>query len=281
MTETPETSNQAPATLGEELRRERELRGISLKEIADATKIGKRYLEAIEKSDFKTLPAPVFTRGFVREYARYLGLNSDELVARYSQIVSEAEALAESNEPTPFRPQQKPERPSREIPRPYAQVDRNWIWFAAILVVLVAVMWGVREYQYRQAPKNAVTPAVIETASPAPVATQPKSAAPPVAAATAPVTGGLVMELRVRRPSWIALEADGKTVIYEELPAGFRQTYNADEEFRFRTVGNAAGVEITLNGIHMPALGEEGEVIKDRAFDREFVQNLASSQRTR
>jgi hypothetical protein len=88
------------------------------------------------------------------------------------------------------------------------------------------------------------------------------------------------MELRVTRPSWIALEADGKTVIYEELRPGFNQTFHADEEFRFRTVGNAAGVEITLNGIHMPALGEEGEVIKDRTFDREFVQNFASSQRT-
>lgn len=279
MTETPETSNRAPASLGEELRRERELRGISLKEIADATKIGKRYLEAIEKSDFKTLPAPVFTRGFVREYARYLGLSSDDLVARYSQIVSEAEALAESSEPTPFRPQQRPDRPSREIPRPYARVDRNWIWFAAILMVIVAVMWGVREYQYRQAPKNAARPSVVETDSPAPIASAPQPAAPPAATATTPVTGGLVMELRVKRPSWIALEADGKTVIYEELRPGFQQTYHADEEFRFRTVGNAAGVEITLNGIQMPALGEEGEVIKDRAFDREFVQNLASTQR--
>ena len=57
------------ASFGEELRREREIRGISLKEIADATKISKRFLDAIERNDHKTLPAPVFTRGFVREYA--------------------------------------------------------------------------------------------------------------------------------------------------------------------------------------------------------------------
>src|ERR1700759_4894309 len=68
------------AAFGEELRRERELRGISLKEIADATKISKRFLEAIERNDHNTLPAPVFTRGFVREYARYLGLSADEIV---------------------------------------------------------------------------------------------------------------------------------------------------------------------------------------------------------
>ncbi len=58
------------ASFGEELRREREIRGISLKEIADATKISKRFLDALERNDHMTLPAPVFTRGFVREYAR-------------------------------------------------------------------------------------------------------------------------------------------------------------------------------------------------------------------
>src|SRR5213595_3255468 len=72
------------ASFGEELRREREIRGISLKEIADATKINRRFLEAIERNDHHTLPAPVFTRGFVREYARYLGLNAEEIVGRYN-----------------------------------------------------------------------------------------------------------------------------------------------------------------------------------------------------
>src|SRR5918994_7263406 len=72
------------ASFGEELRREREIRGISLKEIADATKISKRFLEALERNDHKTLPAPVFTRGFVREYARYVGLNAEEMVNRYN-----------------------------------------------------------------------------------------------------------------------------------------------------------------------------------------------------
>src|SRR5215213_1215864 len=72
------------ASFGEELRREREIRGISLKEIADATKISKRFLEAIERNDHRTLPAPVFTRGFVREYARYVGLNSEDMVSRYN-----------------------------------------------------------------------------------------------------------------------------------------------------------------------------------------------------
>src|SRR5258708_3367472 len=84
------------AKFGEELRRERESRGISLKEIADATKISRRFLDAIERNDHKTLPAPVFTRGFVREYARYLGLNAEEIVNRYNYAAAGDDRIEKS-----------------------------------------------------------------------------------------------------------------------------------------------------------------------------------------
>src|SRR6185503_16165256 len=84
MADEPQQRYAELASFGDELRREREIRGISLKEIADATKISKRFLEAIERNDHRTLPAPVFTRGFVREYARYLGLSAEEMVNRYN-----------------------------------------------------------------------------------------------------------------------------------------------------------------------------------------------------
>src|SRR2546426_11055868 len=86
------------ASFGEELWREREIRGISLKEISDATKISKRFLEAIERNDHKTLHAPVFTRGFVREYARYLGLNADEIVNRYNYAAAGDERIEKARE---------------------------------------------------------------------------------------------------------------------------------------------------------------------------------------
>src|SRR5688572_21302478 len=84
MPDEPQQRYSELASFGEELRREREIRSISLKEISDATKISKRFLEAIERNDHRTLPAPVFTRGFVREYARYLGLSAEEIVNRYN-----------------------------------------------------------------------------------------------------------------------------------------------------------------------------------------------------
>ena len=59
------------SSLGPYLRELRERRGVSLEEMARATRVGRPYLEALEAGEFSKLPAPVFTRGFVREYARY------------------------------------------------------------------------------------------------------------------------------------------------------------------------------------------------------------------
>src|SRR5215831_16658667 len=69
---------------GERLRREREMRGITLEEISDSTKISRRHLESLEREDFDALPGGIFNKGFVRAYARYLGIDEDQAVADYN-----------------------------------------------------------------------------------------------------------------------------------------------------------------------------------------------------
>ncbi|HEX4826323.1 MAG TPA: DUF2914 domain-containing protein [Candidatus Polarisedimenticolaceae bacterium] len=71
--------------LGDQLRAERERRGQVLRQVADATKIRTTYLEAIEAHDWKALPADVFTRGYVRSYAEYLGLDHEHLLKAYAR----------------------------------------------------------------------------------------------------------------------------------------------------------------------------------------------------
>jgi cytoskeleton protein RodZ len=68
---------------GENLRREREMRGVSLEEISSATKISLRFLDAIEREDFTKLPGGIFSRSFIRSYARYLGLDEERVVADF------------------------------------------------------------------------------------------------------------------------------------------------------------------------------------------------------
>ena len=71
------------SSFGEELKRERELRQISLREVSEATKINFRYLEALEQNDFRHLPGGVFNKGFVRAYSEYIGVDPEAMVNAY------------------------------------------------------------------------------------------------------------------------------------------------------------------------------------------------------
>jgi cytoskeleton protein RodZ len=174
----------AGATFGDELRREREIRGISLKEIAEATKVSQRLLEAIEKDDYRYLPAPVFTRGFVREYARYLGLDDDEMVSRYIHFTHTLDVPAVTGQPEPLHS----DRITAEIPipRPYARVDRR-IWaLLLLLAICIGALFAFRAWVARRdaAAASRQIPARSESAphvippsaepAPIPVSTDPE-----------------------------------------------------------------------------------------------------------
>ena len=248
------------ASFGEELRREREIRGISLKEIADATKISKRFLEAIERNDHRTLPAPVFTRGFIREYARYLGLNADEIVNRYNFAAAGDDRIEKSPHLERLTHPDLP--PKKGIPPPYARVDRNVYVLLLIIAILAAATFVAMRH------KRATAEAVgIETAiAPPKRARAPATTLKP--AAPASTDDVMRMTIDVAEDSWVVLDADGKEVINDTLRRGVRKTVEAKETFHFRTIGNAAGIKLALNDVPLPPLGRDGEVIRDRTFGR-------------
>ncbi len=116
MTETPALS------FGEELRRERVVREIPLEEIAAATKISIRLLTALERSDLSKLPAPIFTRGFIRAYARHIGIDPDEKVNAYLADLAGGD----------------PEAPAAKSARPRSRFWRGRRSTAGMIVVIVA-----------------------------------------------------------------------------------------------------------------------------------------------
>lgn len=260
------------ASFGEELRREREIRGISLKEIADATKISKRFLDAIERNDHKTLPAPVFTRGFVREYARYLGLNAEEMVNRYNYAAAGDDRIEQSDhlERLAHPPAQVPDRVRTGIPPPYARVDRNVYVLFAIVVALIGISaWALKhrrdaksEVDSLRGEHSATSRRLVPSPKPAVAATSSNAAA----------TDGLSLTVEATSNSWVSLEADGRSVLNEELRRGYHKVLEARESFHFRTIGNAAGLQLTLNAVRIPSLGQDGEVLHDRTFDRAWLE---------
>lgn len=286
MSDQDPTPNQSElASFGEELRREREIRGISLKEIADATKISKRFLEAIERNDHKTLPAPVFTRGFVREYARYLGLSSEEMVNRYNfaavgddRIEQSAHLERLTTPQAPPVPRKKP--PAIGIPPPYARVDRN-VYILIIVVVLLAAVsyWALKHRRESRAASEEHLGNEAKAVAVPPPAKIPVPQPQPATATAVPQTQqahpeSLLLSLEVSERSVIVLEADGQTVIDDELRRGYHRTIEAKERFRFRTIGNAAGISLTLNDKPVPPLGRDGQVLHDVVFDRDSLLKM-------
>lgn len=79
---------------GEHLKREREMRGVSLEEISAATRISVRFLEALENEQWERLPGGIFNRGFIRSVARFLGLDEENLVAEYAMETHERPEIA-------------------------------------------------------------------------------------------------------------------------------------------------------------------------------------------
>ena len=108
---------------GEHLKREREMRGVTLEEIAAATRIAPRFLVALESEQWELLPGGVFNRGFIRSVARYLGLDEDTLVAEY--------ALETRGRPDPGVVADPPDEP-----------DRNWARIFVVVVLALLVLAG-------------------------------------------------------------------------------------------------------------------------------------------
>ncbi len=81
--------------------------------------------------------------------------------------------------------------------------------------------------------------------------------------------------------SWIQLDADGASVYSDEMRRGEHRTFEAKNEFRFRTVGNAAGPHLTLNGVQIPPLGRGGKVVHDVVLNRKTLTEIpADSERS-
>ncbi|HZN55879.1 MAG TPA: helix-turn-helix transcriptional regulator [Candidatus Polarisedimenticolaceae bacterium] len=117
------------------LRRERELRQISLREIAEATKISLRYLDSLEKDDFKHLPGGVFNKGFVRAYAQFIGVDPETMVTAYLEEEQRQQAEAR-HEAAAAIAAAAPAPEASEVARSAAA---RW-WLAALALIIVLLV---------------------------------------------------------------------------------------------------------------------------------------------
>jgi cytoskeletal protein RodZ len=91
-------------SLGEKLRQARESRGISISEVAEQTRISSLYLEGIEADDYRTLPGGIFNKGFVKSYAKHVGVDEQEALQDYARLLSSQDSSAD-DDPKVYRPE--------------------------------------------------------------------------------------------------------------------------------------------------------------------------------
>ena len=254
------------ATFGENLRRERELRGITLPELANATKISLRHLDALEKDQFDRLPGGVFNRGFVRAVTHYMNMDQRHWVGEYVRAAHE-----------------EPEVQARYAPPrkagPAGSVRRGMWSFALLLVLFGAGAYLIHEVWLRRAAE--ASPPVVTSAqavsqsrsapnSPAPVSPAANAGAPaagPLALAATPAPiptapSGPPAELRLQvdvlDEAWVSVAVDGQPAYRGLMKPGDSQTFRGSSRIDL-TTGNASAVVLTLNGETLAPLGNPGE----------------------
>jgi cytoskeletal protein RodZ len=225
-------------SFGELLKRERELREISLDEITLATRIAPRFLQALENEDWDKLPGGAFNRGFVRAIARYLGLDEERFLSEYD--------LAHTA-PAPL--------PSRENRIPSAHRLLTLVVGLTILGgVATAALFGLHSWRrYSEDRTRKQSAELVPTVAPA----QPPAALPNLLTDSAASASPLDLSVSTSAPTRIRIVADGKVILDAAISAGETRHFTAGQQFEV-TAADSSAVLLELNGRAIPALGAPG-----------------------
>jgi len=243
-------------TFGDHLRREREMRGVSLEEISKATCIGVRFLEALEGEHWDRLPGGIFNRGFIRSVARYLGLEEERLVGEYALATNDRVEKAVWALP-PSAEKSAAERPER---------SSAFLWSLAF-VLLVALCaggwwaWSAYGDTLRSWRKPVAAPPVVQTPAPPPANGLPSGSSgggsESKTSAALPDTSLLELKVEASKATEVSVICDGKKMFSGRIKAGGIQRYVAKERFDV-SAKDSIGILLELNGQTVPPLGQPG-----------------------
>lgn len=244
-------------TVGARLRAAREKRGVSLRQIANSTRISVMSLEALERSDLSRLPGGIFTRAFVRAYAQEVGLDPDRTIQDFIAELPPEAATATAHA-TAVEDGEKLES------------DRRAVATAIRLVLVSLPIIGLVIYYgtHRMPAAAPETPSATVAESPAslrdavePPSRVPASESAPLAAAAEAT--GLTMEIAPRAWCWVSVTADGEPTFSGLMAAGDKRVITAKEQILVN-VGDAGAFAYTLNGRQGRPLGAPGQVVSKR-----------------
>jgi cytoskeleton protein RodZ len=256
----------------------RESRGLTLQQVAARTKIGTRFLDAIEKEELQGLPGGIFSRGFVRTYAECLEMDVNEALSSFDRLTNYRQPAVlehfQTNTSTP------------------SQANRTLLPLMIGLLIIVIIVFYFATRQSAPsvtADQSSPVPAVQlpprnVSADPASVTDQPPAASAPASPtvqqaqtdstpAAALLKDALALVLEAREATWVKVLADGASVNPGEvLKPGTTRRYTAQNSIDL-IVGNASGVNVKVNDREVRALGK-GNRVRTLTITTENLKDL-------
>jgi len=291
--------------LGEELKKAREEKGLTLSQAAEKTRISRTFLEALENGDYSVIPGEVFVSGFLRSYARELGLKEKAVMARYKEAVGKSQPVSADAPPTYAPSKQAPPAVERKFSLSKAV---GVVAVIALLFIIFAVVFsnegsvpkkaepvvatrtvplpepkpfteltglalehqqGLEEEQ-AQGPVPAQLPENMQApVKPVEPPKPPEQAKPAVQEKPVKPAGNtatkLTVKLTAREKTWYTYKSDETGKGDVTLRPGESAYIRADKRVVL-DIGNAGGVDVVLNGKKLPPYGKAGEVVRGIVF---------------
>lgn len=224
-------------SLGKYLKRERENRKLSLKEVSKQIKVREPFLKAVEEDRRELLPSVTYVKGFLSAYAKYLGLNPNEVILRYE---------AESKGEPIIRPEVLPKE--RRLWNPKVL----WTIGGVIIVgfIVLYLLLSPSQPPVAPLPPKPEAEKTIPQAPPAPVSEK----------SSAVEEKGISLAVKAVERTWVAIQIDGQPVREATFQPGESFTYRAAKRIEI-VLGNAGGLDMTFNERRLEKIGKSGEVV--------------------
>ena len=233
-------------SLGRYLKRERESRNISLREVSINTKVKEHLLKAIEEDQYASLPSPPYVKGFLLAYAKYLGLDPHDVSLRYESGLRGKQAT---------RPEAPPEKKSLW--------NIKYLWIIGGIIV-VSLFGSYLFFLHPSKPP-------IESIPVKPKAEETLPTLPQIADTTStPEEQPFSLQLKAVEETWVRIQINDQPEHEMTLKPGETTSHQALKRIHLM-VGNAGGLDIIFNGKPLERFGKSGEVV-DLIFTPQGVE---------
>lgn len=271
------------SSVGEILKNTREAKGITIEQVAEATSIRVLYLEAIENEQFNLVPGEVYLKGFIRNYANYIGLNGPAMVEKYKEQVEankkhEHPVQADTNDIKHKQPEQINQRKTKSAKSDVSAIKsllekyvtkRNIILLAGIIVFIAAASFlssffsGSKDSEPSKTKQAAVESVQSESANKSQAASVLKDQSGVYIVNDA---ANIEAQVEFSGDCWTEAYADGKEVFMGMMSAGKTVNWKAEKELQIK-VGNVRVAKINCNGQLIPYAPDENGIVV-RTFKR-------------